>query len=115
MKIPELEERIGAHAAALVGGDTGEARAFSSDDSVAVDCKGPFVSYERLALAKIGAQFMSKIRLYRADASITLLVRWRKDSSGKWMIAEAEDISSKRSPWSDIPHYASDRGGASNA
>jgi hypothetical protein len=31
------------------------------------------------------------------------------------MIAEAEDISDKRSPWSDLQHYSRERGGATNA
>ena len=61
------------------------------------------IEVEPLALAKIGAQYMSKMGIETAGGKRRVLFRWRREDDGRWLIAEVEDISEKRSPWSDIP------------
>lgn len=122
MKVPELDQRIAEHARVLTASDDRAAEAMvtpaglASWHSVATAIGGrrPLVSYELLACAKIGMQFMAKTRFSGPSGALTLLIRW-KQTDGKWMIAEAEDISDKRSPWSDLQHYSRERGGATNA
>lgn len=122
MKIPELDERIAQHARALIAGDDRAVEGMvtpaglASWGSVAATVRErrPLDRYELLACAKIGMQFMAKARFSSAGGALTLLIRW-KQVDGKWMIAAAEDISAKRSPWSDLPHYSREGGGATNA
>jgi hypothetical protein len=107
---PELNDAIQAHARALAAGD---ARAAESHIAAAVleshraifrehASDNPLGSFEVLARAKIGNQFMSKIRLSGRAGTLTLLNRWIKSADGKWQIAEIDDLSTKRSGWSDI-------------
>lgn len=122
MNQPELHERINAHAGAMLAGDVTAAEAFVTSSGLsawkAADASAgsqrPFKSFELLACAKIGMQFMAKTRFHGEHASSTMLIRWKK-LDGVWMIAEAEDITSKRSPWSDIAHYSHEGGGAPHA
>ena len=122
MKIPELDERIAQHARALIASEDRAAEAMVTPAGLAtwrsvaaaISARRPLDRYELLACAKIGMQFMAKTRFSRASGTLTLLIRW-KQTDGKWMIAEAEDISDKRSPWSDLQHYSRERGGATNA
>ena len=122
MKVPELDERIAQHARVLIASDDRAAEAMVTPAGLvtwravaaAITARRPLEGYELLACAKIGMQFMAKIRFSGASGTLTLLIRW-KQTDGKWMIAEAEDISDKRSPWSDLQHYSRERGGASNA
>ncbi|MGO9604497.1 MAG: hypothetical protein ACLQAT_14100 [Candidatus Binataceae bacterium] len=122
MKLPELQERIAQHAKAVIAGDATAVEAFVAPQGLAtwraaaasIDGGRPLDSFELLACAKIGMQFMAKTRFRGAKGAALLLIRW-KQSDGKWIIAEAEDITGKRSPWSDIPHYTAERRGASNA
>ena len=122
MKVPELDERIAEHARVLIASDDRAAEAMVTPAGLAVwravaaaiSARGPLEGYKLLACAKIGMQFMAKTRFSGAGGTLTLLIRW-KQTNGKWMIAEAEDISDKRSPWSDLQHYSRERGGATNA
>jgi len=122
MKVPELDERIAEHARVLIASDDRAAEAMVTPAGLAVwravaaaiSARRPLKGYELLACAKIGVQFMAKTRFSSASGTLTLLIRW-KQTNGKWMIAEAEDISDKRSPWSDLQHYSRERGGATNA
>lgn len=119
MKVPGLDERIDAHAKAVIDGDDGVAEAFVTPGrldawrtaSAAIRDWRPLRNWELLACAKIGGQFIAKTRFHGANGAATLLLRWR-DTDGTWMIADAEDISIKRSPWSDIPHYTKERANA---
>jgi hypothetical protein len=110
----ELRETIAAHAEAIASGDLAAAEKFV--DGIAIDAyrqaaaeiarlQKPVI-VETLALAKIGAQYMSKIRIVGAERHRRVLYRWRKDADGKWMIAGVEDTTDKRSPWSDVPDLA---------
>jgi hypothetical protein len=122
MKVPDLNQRIDAHAQAVIASDDRAAEAFVTSTglpawkaaSASAASQRPFKDFELLACAKIGMQFMAKTRFSGEHGSATLLIRWKK-IDGTWMIAEAEDITGKRSPWSDIPHYSREGGGASNA
>jgi len=122
MKVPELDERIAEHACVLIANDDRAAEAMVTPAGLAtwrtlaatISARRPLDRYELLACAKIGMQFMAKTRFSGASGALTLLIRW-KQTDGKWMIAEVEDISAKRSPWSDLMHYSRERGGATNA
>ena len=122
MKVPELDERIAEHARVLIASDDRAAEAMVTPAGLAtwravapaISARLPLDRYELLACAKIGRQFMAKTRFSGASGALTLLIRW-KQAEGKWMIAEVEDITAKRSPWSDLQHYSRERGGATNA
>src|ERR1700683_5301073 len=62
------------------------------------------VKVEALALAKVGFQYISKIRFSNGEAMRRVLYRWRKEPDGKWVIVSVEDTTGKRSSWSDIPN-----------
>jgi hypothetical protein len=122
MNVPGLDERIIAHGKALLAGGAaadaylGDAAQQCYGDAVAAIAPlRPFDNFETLALAKLGFQYISKLRLSGARGIAKLLIRWKQNEDGKWVIAGAEDISSKPSPWSDIQHYTMERGGNSNA
>jgi ketosteroid isomerase-like protein len=113
-KIPELREAIAAHAAALASGDSAAAEAFAVPDALETHRQAAAeiariarpVKVETLALAKVGFQYISKLRFTGGDAMRRVLYRWRKETSGKWLIAAVEDTTNKRSPWSDVPDLA---------
>ena len=123
MNVPGLDERIIAHGKALIA-ESGDAAASafvaqSARESyhaalAAIAPMRPFENFETIALAKLGFQYISKLRLSGAHGTAKLLVRWKPADGGEWVIAGAEDISAKPSPWSDIQHYTSERGGNSN-
>jgi hypothetical protein len=121
MRVPGLDERIAENAKALLVGDHRAAEAFVLEaglenwrSAVGQLAAGRLEDFELLACAKIGQQFIAKTRFHSATGSSTLLVRW-KTIDGKWVIADAENITGKRSPWSDIPHYDMEGRGTSNA
>ena len=122
MKIPALEQRIERHADAVIAGDDIAAESFLLPSGLEVSRAafaqvrddGPPSDFELLACAKIGKQFIAKTRFAVKSGPVTLLIRW-KEIDGQWMIAEVENITGKRSPWSDIPHYAREPRGVTNA
>src|ERR1700733_15586060 len=77
------------------------------------------VKVEALALAKVGFQYISKIRFSNGAAMRRVLYRWRKEPDGKWVIVGVEDTTGKRSSWSDVPNLtaaiAEARAGNGNA
>ena len=110
----ELRAAIAAHANAIAGGEIVAAEKFAHRDSIAAyrevaaeiaRLSGPR-TVEDLALAKIGAQYISKLRIVGAGSHRRVLYRWRKEAEGKWVIAGVEDTTNKRSPWSDVPTLA---------
>jgi hypothetical protein len=116
MNVDELKDRISAHSAAVIaGGKAAESFVIPAKlelwraGAAALEHSRPVRDCELMACARIGRHFMAKTRFHGRDGAITLLVRW-KEVDGKWMIADAEDITGKRSPWSDIPHYSKERG-----
>jgi hypothetical protein len=122
MNVPGLDDRIIAHGKALLDGvadaDTylaDSARESYREATRTIAPMRPFDNFETLALAKIGGQYISKLRLTGRKGIAKLLVRWKQTEDGTWVIAGAEDISAKPSPWSDIQHYTAEREGKSNA
>jgi tryptophan synthase alpha subunit len=112
--ITDLREAIATHAAALAAGDSAKAEAFVLPDAIETHRQAATeiariakpVKVETLALAKIGFQYISKIRFTNAGAMRRVLYRWRKEAEGKWVIVSVEDTTGKRSSWSDIPDLA---------
>jgi hypothetical protein len=107
-EFPELEKSIESHARAIAAGDTRAAKAFlstnanqSHDEFVSKIEKGGIKSFIKLGRARIGMQHMSKIRFITDGAPLLMVNRWREEN-GTWRIADSEDLSGKRSPWSDI-------------
>src|ERR1700730_3257613 len=110
----ELRAAIAAHAKALGAGETAAAETFAQPG--AIDAYREVAAeiarvaeprrVEDLALAKIGAQYISKIRIVGAGSHRRVLYRWRREVDGAWVIAGVEDTTNKRSPWSDVPTLA---------
>ena len=112
--ITDLREAIATHAAALAAGDSATADKFVLPDTIETHRNAAAEiaripqprKGETLALAKIGFQYISKLRFTNADAMRRVLYRWRKESDGKWLIVSVEDTTGKRSSWSDVPNLA---------
>jgi hypothetical protein len=107
-EFPELEKLIDEHANAIIAGDVAATKTFLSrganeahDQFVAGIKKGAIKSYVKVGRARIGAQHMSKIRFLTEGEPLLMVNRWRQEN-GAWRIADSEDLSGKRSPWSDI-------------
>ncbi len=107
-EFPELEDAIDRHAHAIVEGDRSAAKAFlssaanrSHDEFVSKIEKGSIKSFIKLGRARIGMQHMSKVRFITDGEPLLMVNRWREEN-GTWRIADSEDLSGKRSPWSDI-------------
>jgi hypothetical protein len=112
--ITDLREAIATHAAALAASDNASAEAFALPGAIEAHRQaaaeiariGKPVAVETLALAKVGFQYISKIRFTNGGAMRRVLYRWRKEADGKWLIVSVEDTTGKRSSWSDIPELA---------
>jgi hypothetical protein len=106
-EFPELEKRIDAHATAMIG-DVAATKGFLAsgenpqhDEFIRKIEKRAIKSYVKVGRARIGAQHMSKIRFLTDGEPLLMVNRWREEN-GTWRIADSEDLSGKRSPWSDI-------------
>jgi hypothetical protein len=112
--IDDLRDAITTHAEALAAGDSAAAekvvlpQALETHRQAAGEIAriAKPVKVETLALAKIGFQYISKIRFTNGGAMRRVLYRWRKETDGKWAIVSVEDTTGKRSSWSDIPNLA---------
>jgi hypothetical protein len=112
--IDDLRETIATQAAALAAGDSAKAEAFALPSAIetyrqaaAEIARMPKpVEVEALALAKVGFQYISKLRFTNGGAMRRVLYRWRKEADGKWLVVSVEDTTGKRSSWSDIPDLA---------
>ena len=107
-EFPELDKAIDDHARAMVAGDLASAEAFLSDDArqshrqfASKIAKGSVKGFIALGRSRIGFQHMSKVRFLTEGDPLLILNRWREET-GAWRIASIEDLSGKRSPWSDI-------------
>ena len=109
--IDDLREAIATHAESLAADDSAKAEAFALPGALEAYRQAAAeiariaqpVKVEALALAKIGFQYISKIRFSSGAAMRRVLYRWRKEPDGKWVIVSVEDTTDKRSSWSDIP------------
>jgi hypothetical protein len=121
-KIPALEESIGAFIDALSKGDASTPEAYVSDQardtfrSLAASAlaNGPAQSAERVGFARIGFHYMMKLRFRSSNRTLTWLLRWREED-GAWRLASIEDLTDKRSPWSDVPTLVNARREVDNA
>jgi hypothetical protein len=112
--IDDLREAIASHATALASGDVAAGEKFVTPQAVgtyreaaAAIARLPRpIAVETPALAKIGFQYISKVKFINGDTMRRVLNRWRKEPDGRWVIVSVEDTTGKRSPWSDIPDLA---------
>ncbi|MGH7923902.1 MAG: hypothetical protein ACREQH_04835 [Candidatus Binatus sp.] len=112
--IDDLRDAIATHAAALASGDSARAEAFVLPGAIEAHRQAAAeiarmpkpAAVEKLALAKVGFQYMSKLRFTSGAAMRRVLYRWRKEADGKWAIVSVEDTTGKRSSWSDVPDLA---------
>ncbi len=112
--ISDLRDAIATHAAALAANDSAAAEKFVLPQAIELHRQAAAEiaripqprTLEKLALAKIGFQYISKLRFTNAAAMRRVLYRWRKEADGKWLIVGVEDTTGKRSSWSDIPDLA---------
>jgi hypothetical protein len=107
-EFPELEKAIDEHAHAIASGDLATARVFlsssaneSHDQFLSKVAKVSIKGFAKLGRARIGMQHMSKVRFFTDGEPFLMMNRWREEN-GAWRIADSEDLSGKRSPWSDI-------------
>jgi hypothetical protein len=112
--ITDLRDAIATHAALLAAGDSAAAEKFVLPNAIETHREAAAeivripqpAKVETLALAKVGFQYISKLRFTNGDAMRRVLYRWRKEADGKWVIVSVEDTTGKRSSWSDIPDLA---------
>ncbi len=94
--ITDLRDAIATHAAALAAGDSATAEKFVLPDAIESHRQAAAEiariekprKVETLALAKIGFQYISKLRFTNGGAMRRVLYRWRKEADGKWVIVE---------------------------
>ncbi len=110
-KVPALDEAIVLHARAVTADESEAAEkyvtplAMESHRALFRSVSGADAStnsFEELGRARIGFQYVSKMRFTLGDRKVPVLIRWKHEEDGAWRIAETEDLSGKRSPWSDI-------------
>jgi hypothetical protein len=112
--ITDLRDAIATHAAALAANDSATAEKFALPGAIELHRQAAAEiaripqprTLEKLALAKIGFQYISKLRFTNGEAMRRVLYRWRKEADGKWLIVGVEDTTGKRSSWSDVPNLA---------
>jgi hypothetical protein len=112
--ITDLRDAIATHAALLAGCDSTTAEKYVLAQAIETHRQAAAeiaripkpAKVETLALAKVGFQYISKLRFTNGDAMRRVLYRWRKEGDGKWVIVSVEDTTGKRSSWSDIPDLA---------
>jgi len=119
----ELEEAVAKHVAAMVAGDDSRASEFvdttvkaqSSPTSEMVEpCatqesakpSGKLASCEIIARARLGFQYLVKLRLHGVDGDLNLQNRWHQTTRGDWRIVEIEDLRTQ-SPWKKPEHNPS--------
>ncbi|HKV56148.1 MAG TPA: hypothetical protein VJN94_16060, partial [Candidatus Binataceae bacterium] len=97
----ELLEAVKRHAHALVAGDETaaalmlEERAAEAHHEAFERLGGlrPLGNFEVIARARIGFEYIVKLRLYgTGDRDATLQIRWHRDSDNAWRIVELNDL-----------------------
>jgi hypothetical protein len=102
----ELLAAVEAYSKALVAGDERTSEAFVAPAALAAHRAAlirsaairPFDQAVTLARARIGFQYIVKIRFTSPRGHLELQNRWREESDGRWRIVEVEDLG-LRSPW----------------
>jgi hypothetical protein len=101
-----LYEAITVYAKAVMKGDADAgskivaAEAFPSHQEAFARAaeKQPWDHYELIARARLGFQYIAKVRFHGSQGDLTLQCRWRETAEGAWQIAEIADVG-LRSPW----------------
>ena len=109
-KAPELTETIAAHARAVLARDTGAAERYVTPAALETYRLamneamrlGPFDRHATPALARLGIQYISKVRFAGARGSALMQIRWKRAGEGHWLIAEAEYFPPGRTPWTGV-------------
>ncbi|MGH7913867.1 MAG: hypothetical protein ACREPW_04360 [Candidatus Binataceae bacterium] len=110
VKVPDLAEAIAAHASAVLAGDIGAAEGCVTPtalEAYRLAIKeamrlGPFDRYTAPALARLGTQYIAKVRFAGARGGAQMQVRWARGGEGRWLIAEAEYFPPGRTPWTRL-------------
>ena len=101
-----LYEAITVYAEAIVKGDADAGSKIVASEAIASHreaCartaeKRPWDGYELIARARLGFQYIAKLRFQGSHGDLTLQCRWREAADGAWQIAEIADVG-LRSPW----------------
>jgi hypothetical protein len=109
-KVPELTEAIAAHARAVLAGDNDAAESHVTPTALEAyrlamneaGRLGPFDRHAAPGLARLGTQYISKVRFSGARGSALMQIRWARDGEGRWLIAEAEYFPPGRTPWTGV-------------
>ena len=109
-EIIALNEAVEAHARAIVAGDTSAAEAAVAARALegyrtaiaGALAQGPFDRFAVVARARIGPQYVVKVRLSGARGSALTQVRWGAAEDGRWLIAELEYLTPDNMPWSRV-------------
>jgi hypothetical protein len=110
VKVPELAEAIAAHARTVLAGDTGAAEGHVAPAALEAYRpamkeamrQGPFDRHSTLGLARLGSQYISKVRFAGARGSALMQIRWARDGERRWVIAEAEYFPPGLTPWTGV-------------
>ncbi len=103
-------DAIAAHARAVLAGDSeaaehhvvpGALDAYRTAFAEAWQL-GPFERCTAPGLARLGTQYISKIRFEAASSGALMQIRWTRDRDGRWLIAEAEHFPPGRTPWTGV-------------
>jgi hypothetical protein len=103
---PELAATIDAHARAVVAGDTDGAEACVGNSAIEahraaiarIASMRPVLRFTVIARARMGLQYIVKVRFEGAAGAVTMQNRWGQGDDGVWRIVEVEDLG-LRSPW----------------
>lgn len=102
----ELREAVAHYARAVIDGDEAsaeglvEASAIEGHRAALKQAAGMplFENFELIAHARLGFQFIVKIRFQGAGDKLPLQIRWRRQNGNGWRIVEVENLGEK-SPW----------------
>ena len=109
-EITALNEAAEAHARAIVAGDTAVAESMVAPRALEgyraaiarVLAQGPFDRFALVARARIGPQYVVKVRLVSARGLAMLQMRWGAGEDRQWRIAELEYLTPDNMPWSGV-------------
>jgi hypothetical protein len=109
-RLPELTEAIAAHARAVLANDRAAAEgyvapaALEAYRAVIGDAMraGPFDACATPGLARLGTQYISRVRWSGRGGSALMQIRWACGGDRRWLIAEAEYFPPGRMPWTGV-------------
>lgn len=102
----ELREAVAGHAGAVIEGNEASAEGWVEGLALeghraalkhAAEIR-PLRNFELIAHARLGFQFIVKVRFHGAGGNLPLQVRWRRQNGSGWRIVEVENLN-EHSPW----------------